>query len=432
MVSTVQVGNLLSKQKSVIQAVSGQSAAKTAWQTLWNNANSSTQLIYLFGDSQETEPDGTESGYVARLNYEFYKRFGKCGMTMTHYIGGYGGGSPYGMWLTRGATPGVSTNSSPTSERLPGCPSFGRLTNANGYALGIEYDASRIDPGVSIPVGNYFDPGAPVLIDIVCRSRLNSKEVQYLFGAHNTNSPSFSPNSGTIASGTTAMGLNNADNAFRGATIGPFTNPAPGTNPFNQLVIRSAATAGDGNDADPHLIRFRKQTDTGGIYIHPFGVGGYTTQSFLANHGSSGPMAQAFPQPNAIFIHYGTNDLYGSARTAATVASDYATLISTLRGVSFYNNPNLLVVIFVDAPRTWAGDPAYITQHDLLNSAFQSLTLTDDKLLVVNSKACVEQLGWVTNNATAFLADGVHYNGNGAVTMASQEIQQLAILAGSR
>jgi len=398
---------------------------------LWNAANTSTKLIYLFGDSQETEPDGTEAGYVARLNYEFYLRFGKCGMIMSHYIGGYGGGSPYGMWLSRGATPGVGTNSSTTAERLPGCPSFGRLTNSNGYALALTYDGSRIDPSVNIPVGNYFDPGTPMMIDIFARSRLNSKEMTYIFAAHNTNSPSFSPNSGTISTGTTAIGLNNADNAFRSQTLGPFTNPSPGTNSFNQIVLRSPATAGDGNDADPHLVRFRKQTDTGGIYVHPFGVGGYTVQSFLGNHGSSGPMAQAFPQPNAIFLHYGTNDLYGSGRTAATVASDYATLISTLRGASFFNNSNLLVIIFVDAPRTWAGDPSYITQHNLLNAALSGLTATDSNLLIVNSKACVEQFGWVDNGATSFLADGVHYNGAGATLMSQQEVQQLAVLAGA-
>lgn len=416
---------------SVVDGVFGQATAITSWRTLWNNANTATQLIYLFGDSQETEPNGTESGYVARLNYEMYLRFGKCGMIMNHYIGGYGGGAPYGMWLSRGATPAVGTVAATTAEVLPGCQTFGRLTNANGYAQALTYNASVIDPGAAIPVANYFDPGAPVFVDVYAKSRLSSKEITYIFGAHNTNSPSFSPNSGTISTGTTTIGLNNADGAFRSQTLGPFTNSNPVTNPFNQIVLRSPATAGDGNDADVHLIRFRKQTDTGGIYIHPFGVGGYTTQSFMANHGSSGPMAQAFPQPNAVFLHYGTNDLYGSARTAVTVASDLASLASTLRGATFFNNANLLIVMFVDAPRTWAGDPSYITQHNLLNEQLQLLTAADQNLLIVNSKFCVEQLGWVTNGATNFLADGVHYNSNGAVNMAQQEVKQLARLAGS-
>lgn len=426
----VSPGKLINDSPASFKAFSGQPSAITAWKNLWNAANTSTQLIYMFGDSQETEPDGTEAGYVAKLNYEFYLKFGKCGMIMTHYIGGYGGGSPYGMWLSRGATPGVGTNSSPTSERLPGCPSFGRLTNANGYAAALTYDGSRIDPAVNVPVGNYFDPGSTLMIDVFARSRLNSKEMTYIFGAHNTNSPSFSPNSGTISTGTTTIGLNNADNAFRSQSLGPFTNPSPGTNPFNQIVLRPTATAGDGNDPDLHLVRFRKQTDTGGIYLHPFGVGGYTVQSFMTNHGSSGPMAQAFPQPNAIILGYATNDLYGSGRTAATVASDYATLIAALRGASFFNNANLLVIIKIDPPRTWAGDPSYITQHNLLNSALTDLTLTDANLIILNSKAVVERYGWQDNNATAFLADGVHYNGTGASLLAQVEVRQFSLMAG--
>lgn len=420
------IGKLTSPQSSGISAkFFGQSTAISAWRTIWNNARTSTQLINLFGDSQETNPGGSGRVYVPRLNYEMYSRFGKVGMFMS-ITGSYGGGDA--MWLSRGSVADGGATGFTSDQLLPGVSTSRRL-GATGCMIVNSYKGEEINASALIPAQSYWNPADPVLIDIYGRSRSSSKEAAYEYRIV-PSAPNFFTGS-VIASGTTAIGLNNADNAIRSQTLGPFTNNNPGVNPYNEFIYRTTGSAGDGNDPDIFFIRFRKQTDTGGIYIHPFSIGGYPVTNFLANHANSGPMAAALPQPQAIFIHYGTNDIYNSV-TAANQAANTATLISALRGASFYNNPNLLVVVFVDVART-TGTAPQLAQHALLYSEYVSLAQSDANLLVIDSRSAVEPYGWYTGSSTisSYLSDGVHYTGAGGILLAQVEAQQLALVAGA-
>ena len=70
---------------------------------LWSQAKTRTVRLALFGDSQETSPEGKGDVYVPRLQYESWKRFGNVPETVVAGYHAYGGGAPFGDWLLRGA-----------------------------------------------------------------------------------------------------------------------------------------------------------------------------------------------------------------------------------------------------------------------------------------------------------------------------------------
>lgn len=101
-----------------------------------------TKLVHglIFGDSQETCPQGAGEQYIINLNREFADWYGSCDATPWSQAGAsFGGGNPWGEWLERAANapPGPVLRPYPERWLLPGMQACtvsamnGRNTNNN-------------------------------------------------------------------------------------------------------------------------------------------------------------------------------------------------------------------------------------------------------------------------------------------------------------
>jgi len=429
----------------------GQAPALDAWKRMYQKAlNNENQMLAWIGDSQETTPNGTTAGWQERFMWNLYKRAGnKVTAAISNNMASYGGGAPYSLWLTRGASSGTGNTGYTVAEVPPGMSVYGanqlgRLSSGGStrvLLIQLQYDASDVNPSAQVPVQNYFNPAAPFYIDIYARARPSSKEIRCLIGYNNTNAPSGGPSGGNIVDVTTSTwspsGNLNDTAQLKKTTLGPYTNPNPVANPYAQIYMLSPS-AYDGNEADLQAIVFRKATEEGGFSSVAWSLGGYTggitpgDNSVLGKHASCAPWLQRFRKPDYTILATGTNDLYGSFYTAATIRSNFQTFLSTMRGSSWYNDLTMPFAICIDPPRNWTGDQAYVTQHNLLASELRTLCDADPYTLYIDTKKAVEAVGWRDGSAaTPYLADGVHYNGLGARTMADKADQQMFFLYSS-
>ena len=124
------------------------------FQEVWDKAESQNVRIALFGDSQETSPGGAGRVYVPRLNYEFFKHFGKIGESfVAPGIGSYGGGAPPAEWLLLGAPGSVVGHEVglPLRQRLPGVSTRIYRSNAFGQNTLLDTSNLNLEEGTEIP-----------------------------------------------------------------------------------------------------------------------------------------------------------------------------------------------------------------------------------------------------------------------------------------
>lgn len=399
----------------------GQPSAIARWKAIYAASRSSSITIPMIGDSQETVSSGGRA-YIPRINYKIATKLnGYTGRVYNPHFSSYGSGSPPADYLLRGTIFGQPSNLS-ASFIPPGYipAKVSHATYTYGLLTMLQHDCIDVIADAQIPAGlDLFGNSQPFYVDVWARQYSGSQEISWSFLTQTNSAASFF--STAISSGVTAIGLNNAANAIVKTTLGPFTNPAPLTKPYNMVILTSAVV---NNGADVLAMQFRRQIDPGGIHIVSCSAGGYLVTSFLSDHADCGPyLAQASDQSGVVFLHYGANDIYGG-KSADTVKSDYMTLIAALRGASFYNNSDLFVVLFSEAPRI-NGTEDMNTQADLLPMRLREIAATDDKVMVIDTKAMVEAAGFTRATGTAFLTDNVHYNSAGAVLVADVEADAL-------
>lgn len=398
------------------------------WKAIYQAAKTTPIVIPLFGDSQETSPGGFGKAYVPALNYNLTKGLGGyTGIVYVKNFSSYGGGSPPAAYMLRGSNAGTDT-SNLTGSYVP--PNFvpmkmSKSSSVIGAVTLLQHDCINVSADAGIPSGlDLFGRGEPFYVDIWARQYSGSQEVSWQYSVQASNVATYGNTN--ISTGVTSGGLDNAANGIVKMTVGPLQNPTPTTTPYNCFEAGAAAL---NNGADVLALQFRRSTGAGGIHVISSGAAGYRVDHFLTNHGDCGPyLAQAMDQSGVVFLHFGANDIYGGY-SAAAVRANYETLITALRGASFYNDADLLVVIFTETPRI-NGTTDKDTQADLLIDELYDLADNDHNVMIVNTRAMVEARGFTRETGAAFLVDNVHYNAAGAQLVAYVEAEALR-LAGS-
>lgn len=395
------------------------------WKSIYQAAKTTPIVIPMFGDSQETSPGGFGNEVLPALNYNLAKGFGGyTGKVYVKSFGSYGGGLPPADYMLRGTNAGVYT-SNLTGNYVP--PNFlpqkmSGTATTYGAATLLQHNCIDVKSGAGIPSGlDLFGRGEPFYVDIWARQYSGSQELTWQYSVQSSNIATYFNTN--LSTGITSVGLDNAANGIIKITVGPFQNPTPITTPYNSFVTRAAAL---NNGADVLALQFRRATGAGGIHVVSAGSSGYRVDTFLTNHGNCGPyLVQAMDQSGVVFLHYGANDIYGGY-SASTVRSNYEALIAALRGASFFNNANLLVVIFTETPRI-NGTTAQDTQTDLLIDELYDLADNDHNVMIVNTRAMVESRGFTRETGAVFLEDTVHYNATGARLVAYVEAEALRL-----
>jgi lysophospholipase L1-like esterase len=395
----------------------------SVFQAMWSKASSENVRIALFGDSQETSPGGAGNRYIPLLNHELFKHFGKVGESfVAPSFNSFGGGLPPAEWLLQGS-PGSSNGTLPgtltASQRLPGLSSRIYTNSAFGQNTLLDTTNANLANDTEIPTSPLWDSGDDIYATIFGVTSPGSEEFAWRASPTDGNLNFFLPNS---QAGVTAMGLD--------APAGQIVSQAIGPLPQNDLLKQQLIVAGSGsNGSELAGVRFTNASTPGGVSIQDFAAGGYTTTSFLNNHSDAGPMLKAIGSWDAILIHTGANDAYsGLGRTAQQHQDDVSTIIATIRGPDWLNDPNQKFIVVTDPYRV-SGNPLQDLQFDQYAGAIAELAENDEYLMAVNSRRLTEELGWNASNPTQFLSDGVHYNAVGAQMMAFVDSQLMLFLS---
>jgi len=384
----------------------------------------------MFGDSQETCPEGLGDIYIPRFNYELASHYGSNSPTTPFVrLNNSTGTSPYCEWLTRAAKagPGVDVTRLPVTSELPGFRGMktsttnGSNVNNNqsyGQLIALQPSASGVNPGAVIPSHKYFDDSAGVYIDVIgIGNQTSSGEIKMKMTNNLTPTPNYySPiQLGTV---TTSMGLEGIT-GFVTQRFGPITYD---TSKFLQIEL-------SGTDAskltDVLSIQFSSVANPSGWTVTDIAEGGYYTGSIAANHPDSGPMLAAL-NPDVAFVTYGANDAYGYNYTPAQYKQGLLNIISFIKTNS---GPNVLIILMADVYRGPSGGNPSTWMADYPGVCYE-IAQADSSVMAINSRLLTEAAGWDQPHATTYLIDQVHYTSTGAITKARVEVDALWALFG--
>ena len=388
------------------------------FQSIWDKAETENTRIALFGDSQETSPSGAGTIYIPRLNYEFYRHFGRVGESfVAPGFGNFGIGGP-AEWLLQGSAGSSAQSISgflPSNQILPGARTRIYTSSAFGQNVFLNTSNSNVSSGALIPETHLWSNQDNITATIFGVTSPGSDEFSWRASPTDRETPSFFTG-GDSASGTTSLGLDTTESRILSENTGllPFNG-----NPNQQLIVNGSGSVG----AELVGVRFTNTSTPGGVSIQDFAVGGYRTHSILDNHSEAGEMLAAFGNWDAIIIHTGANDAFsGNGRTALVYQQDVAELIAAIRGPDWLDNPEQKFILVTD-PYRHNGRRQFTDQFDQYAGALAELALNDPFIMAINSRRLTDELGWNANNPTQYLADNVHYSSEGARLLAAVEAE---------
>lgn len=393
---------------------------------LWTEAKTRTVRLALFGDSQETSPEGKGDVYVPRLQYEAWKRYQNVPETVVAGYHSYGGGAPFGDWLLRGgaARPGASPTRIAAERLLPGIPAAAHAAPAGaqsvneqqyGQLMVLEPDARSLNPAAAIPTTNqYFCTQGSVRAEVFAATHPQSGGILYKARPSDL-VPSYSATA-TIEE-TAPVSLVDATFIVKSFTTVPL--------PFNGKPHLQLELLGNTNSALTDIIgaRFRSDQCPHGLVIQDLGVGGLSTREFLDAYKASGFLFRAMGFDTAI-LHFGANDA-GEGSTAEAFRQDTERLIARIR--SWSGKPDFPIILMSDPYRKGltAMQEAEYTKYV---GAQRAIAASDPNVLVINSRRLMDDRGWNADQPTRLsevLLDDVHYTPRGATELAEEEMKTL-------
>ncbi len=392
------------------------------FQSLWQTARTRTLRIAILGDSQETSPTSEGAQYIARLNFEMWRRFGNVPETPVEGCSDYGGGSPPADWLMRGicATPGPVPTRLAAYQVLPNVfPAAFSTSNSQtnvtqgkyGQLTMLQQDAIDVDAGAAIPASNdYFNTDGVVKARIFAATNASSGEVAYMALPTASHVPSYS--AGVTTVGTLTQGLESTTFDIKAGDTQPlaFNN--------NRYMALEVFGSDDRKLTDIVGLRFFNETHPEGVIFDTFSHGGYTATKFLGSTGGAGAMFRAFGFQAAV-VHYGANE--GGGVTAEQFGANIAAVITRVR--SWVGDPNFPVILIADVYEQGL-TAAQTSEYDKYVGAELAIAQTDANVMVVNARRLMEDIGWngSSGEGSQFLKpDGVHYSALGAQMLAAAE-----------
>lgn len=393
---------------------------------LWTEAKTRTVRLALFGDSQETSPEGKGDVYVPRLQYEAWKRYQNVPETVVAGYHSYGGGAPFGDWLLRGgaARPGASATRIAAERLLPGIPAAAHAAPAgpqsvNGQQYGqlivLEPDARSLNPAAEVPTTNqYFCTQGSVRAEVFAATHPQSGGILYKARPSDV-VPSYSATA-TLQE-TSPLQLADAKFIVKSFTTAPL--PLNGK-PYLQLELLGSLTS---TLTDIIGARFKSEQCPHGLVIQDLGAGGLSTREFLDMYKASGFLFRAMGFDAAI-LHFGVNDA-GEGSTAEAFRQNTEQLIARIR--SWSGKPDFPIILMSDPYRKGL-TPTAEAEYLRYPGALRTIAASDPNVLVINSRRLMDDRGWKVDQPTRLsevLLDDVHYTPRGAIELAEEEMKTL-------
>lgn len=383
-----------------------------------------TKLVHglIFGDSQETCPQGAGEQYIINLNREFADWFGSCDATPWCRAGAsFGGGNPWGEWLVRAANapPGPVPRPYPERWLPPGMQACtvssmnGRNTNNNqdfGWLVFLDTNARWSHPDTRCGGRPFFETRSGVFLELMARSEPESSELVARVATTNRHAPFYYEE--FTRNYTTSMRLNDSKGEIRTQRLGPFALPRGrtiqaeigGTDPRRTTTLISARFVA----ANPR-----------GLVVTDIAEGGYLSGTIAQEHPNCGPVLSKLGADFAI-IAYGANDI----AFGVPPASYRENVTKLIRFVRANTTADLPVVVLCDPHRS-ANIPRQAATQEGLPAEAYKIARADPNVLFLNSRRLTDDRGWTARRYTEFCLDGVHYNSRGADTKAREETQAL-------
>ena len=393
---------------------------------LWTQARTRTVRLALLGDSQETSPEGKGDVYVPRLQYEAWKRYGNVPETVVAGYHSYGGGAPFGDWLLRGgaAKPGGSPSRIMAASLLPGIPAAahsapGGPQSVNEQSFGqlmvLEQDALSVNPAAEIPTTTqYFCTQGSVRAEIFAATHPQSGGILYKARPSDV-VPSYSA---TATQEETAP-LSLVDSTFIVKSFTTVPLELSGKR-YLQLELLGTLTS---TLTDIIGARFKSEQCPKGLVIQDLSAGGLSTKEFLDTYRNPVLLFRSMGFDAAI-LHFGTNDI-GEGSTAESFRADTERLIARIR--SWVGKPDFPIILMSDPYRKGL-NPAQEAEYARYPGALRAIATSDPKVLVINSRRLMDELGWKADQPTTlseWLLDDVHYTPRGAIKLAENEMEAL-------
>jgi lysophospholipase L1-like esterase len=393
----------------------------------------------LLGDSQETSPEGFGAVYVPALNARFAQQFGgKVPATSwQEMLSSTSFDNPYGEWL-------VSSKFIPQGPRWSGI-SFSKvppgLRSSRNTGLGagsingpqlfgqifvLEPDNVSGAPSVpSFPGGvNIYGPatGDPdsersMYVDVLVSPQPNSGGVSFRGRFTESPAPSFSQviDIQFVAPDELFESSEPVGTKFVRYRFGPMQVP-----PGRYLQVEVAGTS-QTKLTEIVSVRFvpADESKNHGILLTDIARGGYRSDSILELNPECGPLLAAL-EPDFAMLTYGANDVANSA-TPEVYRQGLVSLIAMLRAQI---DPNLPIILVAD-PANAGARPDLNELQDQYAGVCYDISLSDPRVLALNSRRLLEQRGWTYSGFRPFAPDRVHYSPLGANLKAQLEVDTL-------
>lgn len=393
------------------------------FRAVFERARKEVARVAIFGDSQETAPNGWGGHYVAHLNAGFARIYGPAGESTlfgntTHY-------PPLPQWLATMRESEARTASSTPASAMPPGVFLGSLLRGGVAEFDVLrnvflHDASRtIDP--SLDGGPWFDPIGPYAAEVAVRARAGSPGLMWSNAPTDFDIPH--PNAAIVAGGEWSI----PPKAEPGSIVWFSTPPLSFAGKRHlQLGLRGASVD---QGVDFVGLRYRSLSAHRGLLVQSFSKGGMRISHLIANHGDSGGVIRAWGAHAAV-LQYGANDA-GNGITTAWWRARVEETIQWIR--TAMQDPEFPVILVAELHISQS--PQALAIFDKIPVVAHDVALGDPNVLALNMlRIANEDFLWgpsgnVSSGSDSwrpYLADAAHYRPHAQRMLAQAFVGEIA------
>ena len=361
------------------------------FRAVFESAREGVVRIAVFGDSQETAPNGWGGHYIAHLCAEFAELYGPA--TESVFIGNSTHASTP-QWLTTvRESSAISASVLPPSSWLPSTNPVSLRQAGSSWSEAWSsawrsvflHDASlTIDPDLAS--GPWFDQTGPYRAEVLLAARQGAGALEWANAP--TDASIYDNAASIIATGV----LPPIRKAAEGALAWMSTPPLEFAGKRHlQLLLRGADPK---SGAEFVGMRWKSNAPPRGVVVQGFSKGGMRLAELVASHGNAGALLKAIA-PNVAVLHFGANDA-GNGITPTTWRAQLEAAIEWIR--TSMGDPNFPVIIAAELRVGFSPTPWLV--FDWMPVVAHEIALRDANVLALNlHRATHEEYLWGPNSA---------------------------------
>jgi len=385
------------------------------FRSVFESGRESSVRVAIFGDSQETAPNGWGGHYIAHLNAAWARIYGPA--SESTLVGNSTHIDPP-QWL---CSVGASLAATPAEDPAALPPGVFAATlpasAADPLRAVLLDDASRtIDPALAD--GPWFDAAGPWIAEVLIRHRAGASGIAWSNAPTDSNAPD--PAAAVVSSGALVVPVD----ARPGSLVWCATPPLSSAKRRHvQLALWSH---GASPAPDVVGVRFRSADPAAqrGVLVQGFSKGGMRLHHLVESHGASGPVVAAWA-PDVAVLQYGANDAgNGVTREGWRASTEQA--IAWIRAA--VGDPNFPVIIASDLRIGYAPDLHAVL--DWMPVVAHDIALADPNVLALNlPRIAYESFRWgpsPNGSWMPYLADLAHLRPHAQRLLAQGFVGELA------